>query len=201
MAKLKFWTFNHPVLDKLEPFKGDKISALVKRVQQGDKLAKDELLYQFLSYVKTRLGKLIYTDTRLRNNLDGLVSYLIEWLVSLVDQISQGKPDNNILHYVSISLRYRCLDYLGSLLAYGPCLGNYSVSQHNICLETIPMPSNALEFLQLLQNAATTDIELEFIRLRTEGYKNTEIAKLLGITTTDVSRIKKTLLRHFNETR
>jgi hypothetical protein len=201
MAKLKFWTFDHPILDNLPPFSSEKLSTLVKLVQKGNLTAKDELLYQFLSYVKTRLGKILSTDTRLRNNMDGLVSYLIEWLVKLVEQINHGMPDNNILHYVSISLRYRCFDYLGTLLAYGPTDHKYCINlnQHSLCLESIPMPSDAEELLEKLQSVVTTNDEQEFIRLRIEGYKNVEIAQFLGITTTDVSRIRKTLMRHFNE--
>jgi transcriptional regulator len=61
------------------------------------------------------------------------------------------------------------------------------------------MPPDANELLESLQSAATTDSEHEFIRLRMEGYKNTEIAQALSITTTDVSRLRKTLMRHFNE--
>jgi hypothetical protein len=201
MAKPKFWTFDHPVLDNLPPFSSKKFSTLVRCVQSGDLTAKDDLLYQFLGYVKTRLGKILSTDTRLRNNMDGLVSYLIEWLVKLVEQISYGMPDNNILHYISKSLRYRCFDYLGTLLAFGPIDHKYCINlnQRSMCLESIPMPSNAEELLEKLQSLVATNNEREFIRLRIDGYKNTEIAKLLDITTTDVSRIRKTLERRFNE--
>lgn len=202
MARPKFWTFDHPVLDKLPSFDSVKILELVRRVQQGDIEAKDELLYQLLSYIKIRLSKIISTDTRLRNNIDDLISYLIAWLVKLVNQVSQGKPANNILNYISKSLRFFCLRYLHTLPAYGPvercCYAN--VSQCNICLESIPMPSETGEFLENLQSLAFTENELAYINLRITGYNNLEIARLLKITTTDVSRIRKILERRFNET-
>jgi hypothetical protein len=200
MAKLKFWTFDHPILDKLPPFNADRTNILIECVKNGSIDAKEELLTQLLAYIKTRLGKILYKESRLRNDIDGLVSFLIEWLVKLIAQISDGKHIGNIVNYVSASLRVYCLRYLDTLLSYGPIEHRYTsgITQCNVCLDTIHMPPNASELLENLQGIAT-NIELEFIRLRIEGYKNTEIASLLNITTTDVSRMRKTLLRHFNE--
>jgi DNA-binding CsgD family transcriptional regulator len=201
MAKPKFWTFDHPILDKLPPFNSEGISVLVERIQKGDIKAKEELLYQLLGYIKTRLGKILYKESRLRHDIDGLISFLIEWLVKLIEQIFCGKYIGNIVNYVSASLRLYCLRYLDTLLSYGPAEHRYisGVAQCNVCLDTIHMPPDANELLESLQSAATTDSEHEFIRLRMEGYKNTEIAQALSITTTDVSRLRKTLMRHFNE--
>jgi DNA-directed RNA polymerase specialized sigma subunit len=174
---------------------------LVELVQKGNIQAKDDLLYQLLGYIKTRLGKIISTDTRMRNNVDELVSYLMLWLVKLINQVSNGKPANNLLNYISKSVRFYCLRYLHTLPAYGPaercCYSN--IAQCNICLESIPILSDTVEFLDEVQSLAVTSDEHEYIRLRVEGYNNTEIAQTLKITTTDVSRIRKSLERRFND--
>jgi DNA-binding CsgD family transcriptional regulator len=196
-----FWTFDHPILDKLAPFDSKKIPGLVTQVQNGHIEAKEELLYQLLAYIKTRLGKILYKESRLRNEVDGLISYLIEWLIEQIDKISQQKPVKNIVHYTSVSLKFRCFDYLDTLLAYGPTERRYyaNITQQCICMNTIPTPANGSELLGCLQDITCTEIELEFIRLRTEGYKNKEIAQKLNLNPCDVSRIRKTLLKRFTD--
>jgi hypothetical protein len=196
-----FWTFDHPILDKLRPFDNEKIPDLVIQVQNGSLEAKEELLYQLLAYIKTRLGKILYKESRLRNEVDGLVSYLIEWLIEQIDKISQQKPIKNIVHYISVSLKFRCFDYLDTLLAYGPVERRYytNITQQCICMNTLPVPANGSELFGRLQDIASSEIELEFIRLRTEGYKNKEIAQKLNLNPCDVSRIRKILLKRFTD--
>jgi DNA-directed RNA polymerase specialized sigma24 family protein len=201
MTQPGFWTFDHPILDKLPPFDGKKIPSLVKQVQQGDSVAKEQLLEQLLSYIKTRLGKILSKETRLKNDLDGLVSHLIEWLVGLIEQIYAGKSDTNILHYVAVSLRFRCLNHFRTFFSYGPNHYEYcpTITQCDLCLEMVPSPSDASELLEKLQGLASTENELKFIYLRVAGYTNKEIAQQLNLTQTTVSRIRKTLLKRFTD--
>jgi hypothetical protein len=201
MTKPGFWTFDHPVLDKLEPFDSKKIPELVKAVQNGSIEAREELLYQLLAYIKTRLGKILYKESRLRNEVDGLISYLIEWLVEQIDKIANQKPIKNLVHYTSVSLKFRCFDYLDTLLSYGPIERRYyaNITQQYICMNTISTPANGSELLECLQDTAYTDFEQEFIRLRIAGHNNKEIAQKLNLNPCDVSRIRKTLLKRFTD--
>lgn len=197
MIRPKFWTFDHPILDNLPAFDAQKIPDLVTRVQQNDPQAKEELLNQSLSYIKTRLNKLLYQESRLRNNVDELISYLIEWLVTLINQVAAGKELKNFIHLISASLYRNCLRYLDTLTICGPIERSYKVrpTQCNVNIEGIADITEPTDLIEDLQDISDSKLESEFIRLRIEGYRNFEIAKILNLTQSDISRIRTTLLR------
>ena len=205
MTKPQFWSFNHPIFDKLSTFDSKTIPALVKLVQNKNKEAKEELFHQLLGYIKTRLGKIFYQHIRLRNEVDDLVSFLSEWLLVVVNKLENGKlSGENILGYVSASLLGRCQDFLrlGGRLAPGAKFERSKcyVTQYPLNSDILYAQEDAQELLTNLLDIAKTDLEREFIRLRSEGYRNFEIAEMLHLTKTDISRMRRILIRRFNAT-
>jgi DNA-binding CsgD family transcriptional regulator len=203
MTQPKFWSFHHPVFDKLSTFDSQTIPLLVARVQQNDRIAKEELFHQLLGYIKTRLGKILYREMRLRNEVDDLISFLSEWLLVVINNLETEKlSGENILGYVSTSLRGRCHDFLRGWLVFGPkfkCNKRQLIRQP-LNSDTLYARENTHELLINLLDIAKTDLEREFIRLRSEGYRSVEIADILKLTPTDISRMRKALIRRFNAT-
>lgn len=193
------WTIDHPLLNKMPQFKYFTVAPLVLLVQQGDKEAQANLLNQLLAYSKTRLGKIMQKETRLYADLDSLVSYIVERIMDLIYAVANGKQIDNIVRYVSATLYIWCLKYLDTLPSFGRSRMKHlsGVIQEHCPLDNIFAASISEELLDTLDSIAETDQERNFIRLRSMGYRNYEIADLIGITQVAVSNIRQTLLHRY----
>lgn len=199
MTKKTNWTCEHPILDSLPSLKPESIPSLVERVQLGDQVARQELLYQLLAYVKLRLPNYLRRMRNLRNDVDGLIGYVILWLLNAIDT----KADARLLHYVAKSIRGECLKYQYSMNVYGP-LEQPKVWKFQQRAPTIPeLPiEHPVEFLSLddqdeLRGKAKTEHEYLFMIYRLQGYTNKEIAVKLGIAEVAVTRLRKVLAPRF----
>jgi DNA-directed RNA polymerase specialized sigma24 family protein len=199
---MKKGALNNPVLDSLPAFSRKQIDYLVVRLQQGDNV-RDELLFQLLAYIKIRLGMIIFRETRLESELDNLVSYLTVWLMRIIENVRTGaNTGENVLGYVSMSLKNRCKDFLSTLRSFGPA--NFSRDEKMVrhCLSTVELyeKESLADCIDKLFSLADTEEEYIFLQMRFEGYKSNEIAHAMGTNKKELSLIRQRLYLRYKET-
>jgi hypothetical protein len=199
MGRPVSWTIDHPLLNKMPPFKYASVAPLVERVQAGDREAQGDLLNQLLAYSKTRLSKITRKETRLHADLDSLVSYIVECIMDLIHAIANGKQIDNIVRYVSATIYIWCLKYLDTLPSFGRSRMKHltGIIQEHHPLDNIFSNSVSEELLDTLDAIAKTDRERAFINLRSRGYRSYEIAEIMGTTQVAISNLRQTLLRRY----
>jgi hypothetical protein len=199
MGRPVSWTIDHPLLNKMPPFKYASVAPLVALIQAGDKQAQTDLLEQLLAYSKTRLYKITRKETRLHADLDSLVSYIVECIMDLIHAIANGKQIDNIVRYVSATIYIWCLKYLDTLPSFGRSRMKHltGIIQEHHPLDNIFSNSVSEELLDTLDAIAKTDRERAFINLRSRGYRSYEIAEIMGTTQVAISNLRQTLLRRY----
>ena len=193
---------SNPVLDNLPPYSRKQIDYLVVCLQNGQPV-KDELLFQLLGYIRTRLGMIIFRESRLNYELDSLISYLTEWIMEVVNNVSTGKnTGENVLGYVATTLKDRCLNFLSTLRPFGPANFSRDRKVARQCLESVELyaPEPITDYIDKLFALADTEEELIFLQMRSEGYRSSEIAAAMGTNTKEVSLIRKRLYLRYKET-
>jgi hypothetical protein len=189
-------------LKYLPEFKEQLLPELVRRVVEGDLAARDELLFQLLSYTKLRLYKIIKKIPSLSQDIDGLVSYLILWLLKLISI----NEDARISHYVAYALKKKCINYRYKMTAFGPNgkrrgpRATQTSLVEGMLLDTDTQNATSqLDSLEFLESLAQTDREHAYIQAVHLGYKGKELQCQLQISKEAVNWVRRSLIKRGRE--
>ncbi len=198
---------NYP--QKLEP---NDLTALLKRVRENDNAAIEAMILHHVRLTISIVNRYIanYSCRYLDDDLD---SAALAGLITAVNNVANGKMANHdniggyITDYVNHALQ-KCMRHNSTvyfprdaerklILPLTEKLGHWEIGKDNSKIGTNPEKTS--ELLEELNIITTTTLEEKILKLRGEGYNDSEISTRLGLSRLAIQRIRSKLKTRYQK--
>lgn len=196
--------FSHP-LNKIESKETD-LPALMARLRAGEREAKDEAIKFFIrKALAIAHGYSVYGNSE---TFHDFASVAIEGLIVAINRVAaKERPEtDNINGYLSDCIHGHLSDYIAE---------NHSVripartQRHRKDLKVSFLPfdeqemfskiENDIEIKEIIEKLPQSEREREILDLRLQGYVDSKIAEMVGLSHTSVFLIRRELQQRFLE--
>lgn len=188
-----------------------ELDALVIRLKNGDETAKDQIILGFVQVVQ-RIA--FNWHRRTKRSLDMLEGEALYLLTLAVNKAQRKLTDNNIGPYINTYVNRNLVKYLYTnrylpaspeklkklRILRCPLFAPIYEDESSILVDWKQMEEQEMnELLQTIEFCIQTNEERTVFTLRIAGYKNEEIAGVMGLSYHQVGRIRRELERRLRK--
>ncbi len=175
---------------------------LLKKVREGDKVAIDKMIFSHILLALSITNR--YKGTRGLNSYGhDLSSAAIVGVVTAVNQIAKGKMINhdNVTGYIVIYVRQFIADAINHYpTIYTPRRKNNEIVKplsDSLSRRDSQSSIQELETWDLIDSLTDNETEKKILKLREEGYTDDEVGNLVGLSRSQVFRIRHDLFQRY----